>query len=594
VENRRNLRSTIVHGFDPAANKEALGGGGDGAPADPAAAVKLPGVGDIVDDHYILVRVLGEGAFAKVYFAQRVDIPEHQVALKIFPSAVYEGRNVERELVMLATVGHPNVVQLKDHGTGPDYVWLTMPVYEGETLDERLKRGTLTMREAYDIFVPVARGIEALHTAGLRHQDIKPDNIYLAEFGGRVHPILLDLGVAAEREATFVAGTLLFASPEQIAFLAGTPGDAVLTEKMDTYGIATTLLMAVAGTEAFPGLTAETGEEIQEAHKIRAQKPLADSALPSLTGKPRELFNAALKRWLAIDPKARPTTKDLANELEVLLEPEREEARAEERRRMRQKAALQRVRLIALMLFFGAAAGGLYLYSKRETLAIAGELERARRAGAESFDKLDTCVASHALEKSAAVSCRGAREKDQLEFNEALNDVKKAGSATVAERAKQIERLQSIFAARLKAGEEAAAAALKKASDERAQAAASCQRDKEALTSERDEQKKLVESRMRDLEVCDTARHACFAEREAAKLSSAASPGPAAPLAAGAAAPPPGSPSSSPGAPDATGAPATPAPSPPPPAADAPLPSPPPAPASEPPPKPPRVNPTGI
>src|ERR1041384_4977598 len=137
--------------------------------------------------------------FGKVYVAQRVDVPEHQVALKLLPRSLYAGRNVERELVMLATVGHPHMVQLKDHGTTDEYVWLTMPVYDGETLYDRLKRGPLDLREAYDIFLPIAHALEALHAAGLRHQDIKPENIFLAVFAGRIHPILLDLGAAAER-----------------------------------------------------------------------------------------------------------------------------------------------------------------------------------------------------------------------------------------------------------------------------------------------------------------------------------------------------------------------------------------------------------
>src|SRR5262245_27558171 len=97
----------------------------DGSPGPPAV---LPSVGDVVGSHYRLVRLLGEGMFGQVYVAQRIDVPEHQVALKILPRSVYAGRNVERELVMLATVGHPHVVQLKDHGWTDDYVWLTMPV----------------------------------------------------------------------------------------------------------------------------------------------------------------------------------------------------------------------------------------------------------------------------------------------------------------------------------------------------------------------------------------------------------------------------------------------------------------------------------
>lgn len=551
--------------------------------------VKLPGVGDLVGEHYILVSQLGEGAFAKVYLAQRDDVPEHHVAIKIFARAVYEGRNVERELVMLATVGHPNVVQLKDHGAETDYVWLTMPVYQGETLEERLERGTLSMNEAYEIFLSVARGMEALHAGGLRHQDIKPDNIFLALFGGRVHPILLDLGVAAECDSNFVAGTLMYAAPEQIAFLAAEPGDAVLSEKMDTYGVATTLLMALVGRDLLPGATAEGADDIKAAQKVRAESPLHDKALPDLKGRPRELFIAALKRWLALDPKERPSMSDLAEELDVLREPEREKARAEEQRRIRQKTSLLRVRVAALVLLLMGLGTGYYLYSKRTTLALAGQLEKAQREGAESFDKLDTCIASHAIEKSAAASCRASREKDRTEFDASLDAVKKSGSATAAERAQQIKELNAIFANRLRTCEDESKAALRRADEEKNRIASGCRDEKAELTREIDEQKKLVEARTRAVDICDEARHALLAERETWKAAQAAAPA-AVPAPAGGGAPAAGSPAPAGSGAAAAGAVVTAGTGA---AATAPPPPPPPATAAPPPPQP-KVDPTDI
>ncbi|MFT3768687.1 MAG: protein kinase [Minicystis sp.] len=264
------LRTTVVQAFartilDDSRRTAVAGRGTSGYPSatpePPPSSSLLPGVGDVVGIQYQLQSLLGEGMFGKVYVAQRLDVPEHRVALKLLPRSLYAGRNVERELVMLATVGHPNVVQLKDHGTTPDYVWLTMPVYQGQTLAERLEKGTLTCSQAHDIFLPIARGLEALHAAGLRHQDVKPENIFLAVFGGRVHPILLDLGVAAEKDASFVAGTALYGAPEQVAALAGLPSTAPYSEKMDTYGLASTLLYALVGPRHFPGEEADDSIE---------------------------------------------------------------------------------------------------------------------------------------------------------------------------------------------------------------------------------------------------------------------------------------------------------------------------------------------
>src|SRR3954470_12233961 len=142
--------------------------GATGSGPNPFRTDLLPDVGDLVGGHYRLVRLLGKGMFGKVYVAERIDVPAHQVALKLVPREVYSGRNVERELVMLAAASHPNIVQLKDHGMTEAYVWLTMPVYEGETLGDRLRRGPLSLRSAYEIFLPIARALHALHNAGLR------------------------------------------------------------------------------------------------------------------------------------------------------------------------------------------------------------------------------------------------------------------------------------------------------------------------------------------------------------------------------------------------------------------------------------------
>ncbi|AUX40137.1 protein kinase [Sorangium cellulosum] len=545
-----NLRTTIVHAFavtvvdqsssqrsDPARSTDdpsSTSGSGTRGPS------ILPDVGHVVGGLYRLGRLLGQGMFGKVYVAQRVDVPEHQVALKLMPRSLYAMRNVERELVMLATVGHPHVVQLKDHGMNAEYVWLTMPVYEGETLAQRLQRSPLSLREAYDIFLPVARGLEALHRAGLRHQDVKPDNIFLARFSGRLHPILLDLGVAAEREASFCAGTALYASPEQLRALNGFPGIVPLSERMDTYGLATTLLYSLVNPRDFPGESAQTRTELAEAHDVRADKPLVDNALPDLTGRPREMFQEALRRWLAIDPNERPTMTQLAEELDVLLEPEREAEREAEQLRIKQKTSYLRVRIAAGAMTLVGCAVVLLGVSKRETLRLANELEQARQKGAESFDKLDTCVASHQIAAAEVNACRGARAQDRADFNQTLATLQKTGSMTEAEHAREIQALHATHASRLKTCEESAAAA-EKVSMETRERLAEAEKARAALVTERDEAKVLAEQRAAELAVasqlraaCDAERASCIAERDRLKAqpadpgSAPASPAPAA------------------------------------------------------------------
>jgi hypothetical protein len=523
------LRTTVTRAARALAETvvDARSSEGDDAPA---MLPPLPGVGDVVGQHYRLVRLLGQGMFGKVYAAERVDVPEHQVALKLMPRSLYAGRNVERELVMLATVGHPHVVQMKDHGTTDDYVWLTMPVYVGETLGERLESGPLDLREAHDIFLPIARALEALHGAGLRHQDIKPENIFLARFGGRLHPVLLDLGVAAERDASFVAGTALYAAPEQLLAFTGVPGAIPLTEKMDTYCLGATLLTSLVGPAFFPGEQASSRDEIAEAHDERAREPLRPGALPSLVGEPREALARTLRGLLALDPADRPTMSDVAEQLDVLLEPERETARAEARQKTRQRLVVQRLRraVVALVVLATAVVG--VAYNKRETLRLAGELERARIAGARSFDKLDTCTASYRVARGEIVACRADLDHDRAEFQRTLRGLSSTGDKSQAEHAREVQALQTSYASRMKVCEDAQTESEKAVAASEARAS-ECEAARVALGVELDEQKALVEAKLAEIDKLQSEHdellaeeRACVAERDACVATKAPAP----------------------------------------------------------------------
>lgn len=477
----------------------------------------LPKVGDVVGGVYRLTRLLGSGMFGKVYVAQREDVPEHQVALKILPRSHYAGRNVERELVMLATVGHPHVVQLKDHGMTQEYVWLTMPVYEGETLDARLVRKPLNLREAYEIFTAVARGLEALHAAGLRHQDIKPENIFLAVFGGRVHPILLDLGAAAEREAQFVAGTALYASPEQLAMLRGEV-DIALSEKMDTYCLGATILVSLVGEAKFPGIEATSLDELMKSLKVRANRPLLEDTLPDVEGEPRELIEDALKRWLAIDPRKRPAMQALAAQLDVLLEPEREIERAKVRAQEKQRASLLRFQVAVGVLMLGAGVIALWFFSQREKLRLMNEVESAKANGQETLGNLDKCIASYVKVQSESDKCEKAAKADRKDYEERLASQNKlCRSGEQKECIAEMNKLRDTSRDQLKACREDTED-VKGLYDKLSE---SCSQEKQRLSAERDEQKTQAEQKQTELKTLteerDKARAdaaTCISERD--------------------------------------------------------------------------------
>ncbi len=303
---------------------------------------------------------------------------------------------VERELLTLASATHPNIVQLTDHGTTERCAWLAMPYYQGKTLSARLETGTLSLREAHDIFVPIAAAVAALHAAGLRHQDIKPDNIFLAQFGAKTHPILLDLGVATARDSHFVAGTPLYAAPEQLAPWLRKPGRSRLTEKMDVYGLGLTLLCALVGPAALLPEGDGDGPDLSEGlaalaalAEPRAKDPLPARFLPDLRGNPRDQLIACLKRWLAPEPKDRPDMETLVAELDVLLLQQREERERVERRQHRRNLALAVLTALVAVI-------GLVAFLQRTNLALAAELQQVQGVHKLTTDTLEGCQASHA------------------------------------------------------------------------------------------------------------------------------------------------------------------------------------------------------
>jgi hypothetical protein len=224
--------------------------------------------GTLIGERYAVQQRVGEGSFGDVYRALDADVPGHVVALKLLhrPSPSEEARKTAlRELRLIASVFHPSVVDFKDHGWYDDRLWFVMPWYDGETLEDRIKREPLTREEAQEIFTALAQALATMHAAGIRHQDIKPDNIFLARIGevgkarARTLPVLIDLGVAAKDAEMIVAGTPLYFPPEIAAQYANEAYKPKVTAKADVFSLALALRNALEpGTqEQVPGTAIE-------------------------------------------------------------------------------------------------------------------------------------------------------------------------------------------------------------------------------------------------------------------------------------------------------------------------------------------------
>lgn len=285
--------------------------------------------GTIIGERYKIEKKVGSGAFAQVYLASDTDVPGHHVALKLLHNASlskWDKERALRELRLIASVFHPSIVQFKDHGWYESRLWFVMPWYDGESLEDRIRREPLSRKDARDIFEPLSRALATMHASSLRHQDVKPDNIFLAKvkrYGvdaqeDEILPVLLDLGVAATDAEMVVAGTPDYFAPEVAAQFASQPSGYTISNKADVFSLALCLRNALE-PESEENITAGAIETFIES---RAASPPGPPV-----GKEFAFLREHFERWLNVDPDIRPTAEEFAQELQVLTWPEEKRAK---------------------------------------------------------------------------------------------------------------------------------------------------------------------------------------------------------------------------------------------------------------------------
>lgn len=331
-------------------------------------------MGTRIGERYEVEGLLGIGAFADVYRARDRDVTDHVVALKILRAPAADEEQVHsalRELQLIASVFHPSVVQLKDHGWHNGHLWFVMPLYRGETLSKRIERGALSRPEAREIFEPLAEALATMHRAGVLHQDIKPDNVFLANLDPdgnapdshkRILPVLLDLGVAAKDAELVLAGTPAYFAPEVAARFAGNPDPAPVGPKADVFALALTLRDALDpdGGDELAGMAVDA---FVERRATRAPKPPQSRELRDLRG----FFEAGLH----FSPDGRPSAEEFRQRLAELTA--RDEQRA--RRLATMRWALPTA--IALLALFGSV---VYAFSREASLQRIEAAEARARA----------------------------------------------------------------------------------------------------------------------------------------------------------------------------------------------------------------------
>jgi tRNA A-37 threonylcarbamoyl transferase component Bud32 len=278
--------------------------------------------GSILDGKYEIVQRLGSGGMGEVYLVRHLHLQELRV-VKILrqdlagdPSAQ---KRFMREARLATQVKHPNVAILYDFATLPDgSFYMVWEHIRGQNVGDRLRRvGPFSVPAAVELGIQGLKGLEAVHSTGVLHRDLSPDNLMITEDKtGKLWIKIIDLGLArtlevdANFEITQVGmfmGKLQYCSPEQ----AGVPSGVALDHRSDIYSFGLVLYEMIAGLPPF---------ESENQHGF-IFKRLSEDPLP-LRGRnphidvPPEL-DRVVRRALERDREQRyPQTRDFITALE--------------------------------------------------------------------------------------------------------------------------------------------------------------------------------------------------------------------------------------------------------------------------------------
>jgi eukaryotic-like serine/threonine-protein kinase len=226
------------------------------------------------EGRYRLVRRIGVGGMGEVWEADDT-VLGRRVALKVLVQELADDARATsrfvREARATAKLTHPNVTRVYDFGRDGGVPYLVMEFLEGETLADRLAGGPMPPAEAARICAAVADALDAAHSRGIIHRDIKPGNVLLTSAG---EVKVMDFGIAAAADETHsttgngLYGTAAYISPERAAGQPATPA-------ADVYSLGAVLYELLTGRPPFIG---DSPVLVVRAHLHEQPRPVRELA----------------------------------------------------------------------------------------------------------------------------------------------------------------------------------------------------------------------------------------------------------------------------------------------------------------------------
>jgi TolB-like protein/Tfp pilus assembly protein PilF len=267
---------------------------------------------------YELLEEIGRGGQGVVFRAWQRSL-SRTVAVKIIGVGQFATnahlKRLRREAEAAAKLNHPGIVPIYEVGERDGTNYFSMRFVEGDRLDEVVSRGLISVRQAAEFIVKVARTVHYAHEHGILHRDIKPGNILLDAHG---EPHLTDFGLArlVEQGSTVTGSLEVMGTPSYMAPEQAVGNNAAVSSSTDVYGLGAVLYELLTGHPPFAGgTTYETIRLLLDSEprqprlwNRKVDRDISAICLKCLEKNPRYRYPSALalaedlERWLRHEP----------------------------------------------------------------------------------------------------------------------------------------------------------------------------------------------------------------------------------------------------------------------------------------------------